>query len=421
MRNVMNWFSGVVEDRFDPQELGRVRVRIFGLHTDDVSKIPTNTLPWAHVMMPPTSASISGVGLSPTGLVEGSWVVGFFADGENCQDPIVMGSIHGKPTQPNRDRKAFKDTENKFPRWLNDTDVSYVARGKWKQHDSYAARSASVISSIDVGTAPIMSTTVSGASEDARTTWSEPNPRNDIEGNYPYVHVWESESGIIREHDDTPGGSRITEYHPSGTFYEIYPDGKKMTKVVGDNYEIMISNENILIRGNQTITVEGDVRQLVKGNYTLEVSGNYNLKVHGNRNTKITANDSMEINGNYNLNVEQDFITRVGSNTTLSTTVNKTETIGGTSTLSVTGAADNIYLNTLSIFSNGDQNISTNASQQLLSKSGLNFNSQSNWTLKCNADMIIQVSGKQTTTTGGTLDINAGGNYKVTAPKIDLN
>ena len=41
MKNYMNWFTGVVEDRDDPQELGRVRVRIFGLHTDDLSKIRT--------------------------------------------------------------------------------------------------------------------------------------------------------------------------------------------------------------------------------------------------------------------------------------------------------------------------------------------------------------------------------------------
>ena len=30
-----NFYTGVVEDRFDPLNLGRVRVRIYGLHTDD--------------------------------------------------------------------------------------------------------------------------------------------------------------------------------------------------------------------------------------------------------------------------------------------------------------------------------------------------------------------------------------------------
>ena len=30
--NNLNWFVGVVEDRMDPLKLGRVRVRVVGLH-----------------------------------------------------------------------------------------------------------------------------------------------------------------------------------------------------------------------------------------------------------------------------------------------------------------------------------------------------------------------------------------------------
>lgn len=416
----MNWFTGVVEDRHDPDELGRVRVRIFGLHTDDISKIPTNTLPWAHVIMPPTSASVSGVGYTPTGLVEGSWVVGFFADGDNCQDPIIMGSIHGYPTQSNSERLAFKDFDDKFPRWLNDSDVTPAARSGWKNHSSYVTRYGSIVSGVDTATKPTMSTTVAGAKEDKRTTWTEPEPRNGVEGNYPYVHVYESESGIVREYDDTPGGTRISEFHPSGTFYEIYSDGKKVTKVVGDNFEIIVSNDNILVRGNQSVTIEGDAKHLVKGDYTMEVSGDYNLKVHGSRNTKITGNDSMEINGNYNLNIQESYFSRIAVNQTLMIGVNKSESIGGTSSLNVTGAADCVYLDTLSIFSSGDQSISTNASQQLMSKSGLNFQSQSDWKLTCNANISINGSGAITSKSGGAYSVNAVGAFGVTAPSIDF-
>ena len=34
-RNGFIWFTGVVEDRIDPQYLGRVRVRAIGYHTQD--------------------------------------------------------------------------------------------------------------------------------------------------------------------------------------------------------------------------------------------------------------------------------------------------------------------------------------------------------------------------------------------------
>ena len=46
------WFTGVVEDRNDPEYLGRVRVRCVGYHTDSITELPTAELPWAHVMHP---------------------------------------------------------------------------------------------------------------------------------------------------------------------------------------------------------------------------------------------------------------------------------------------------------------------------------------------------------------------------------
>ena len=88
------WF-GVVEDRMDPLELGRCRVRILGFHPENRNKFPTEKLPWAQVIHPSGSASLSGKGTSPIGLVEGSWVVGFFVDGPSAQIPIVIGSISG--------------------------------------------------------------------------------------------------------------------------------------------------------------------------------------------------------------------------------------------------------------------------------------------------------------------------------------
>ena len=92
------WFVGVVEDRQDPQRVGRVRVRCLGYHTPDNVQLPTADLPWAHPMNPITSATVSGVGQTPLGVVEGTWVVGFFQDGEDAQQPIIMGTLPGVPS-----------------------------------------------------------------------------------------------------------------------------------------------------------------------------------------------------------------------------------------------------------------------------------------------------------------------------------
>ena len=97
----MVWFIGTVEDRGSGQfsgkkdnlKIGRIKVRIKGLHTENKSDLQTAELPWCQVLMPTTSASISGVGHSPTGIVENSKVIGFFLDGHAHQQPVVFGVL----------------------------------------------------------------------------------------------------------------------------------------------------------------------------------------------------------------------------------------------------------------------------------------------------------------------------------------
>lgn len=91
------WWIGVVEDRNDPEKLGRCRVRILGYHIDNKETLPTTGLPWAMPMQPITSAALSGKGSSPVGPLEGTWVMGFFVDGADKQQPMMLGTIGGMP------------------------------------------------------------------------------------------------------------------------------------------------------------------------------------------------------------------------------------------------------------------------------------------------------------------------------------
>lgn len=90
------FYTGCVENRLDPLMLGRCQVRIVGLHTHDKVELPTKDLPWAHPMGPITSASMNGIGWSPTGIVQGTWVIIIFLD-EYKQQPIMIGTIGGIP------------------------------------------------------------------------------------------------------------------------------------------------------------------------------------------------------------------------------------------------------------------------------------------------------------------------------------
>ena len=109
------WWHGVVEDRKDPLFLGRCRVRILGWHTENKAELPTDMLPWAQVLMPITSASQTGVGQAPVGPVAGTWVMGFYRDGELAQEPVMIGTLPGIPERFAKQNTGFYDSRLDTP------------------------------------------------------------------------------------------------------------------------------------------------------------------------------------------------------------------------------------------------------------------------------------------------------------------
>ena len=79
---------GVVEDRKDFAGTGRLKVRIVGIHPQDVSQVPTSSLPDAQ-----TERSVATAHLF-SGPREGDWVTGYFINGDR-QHPIVTGVTNG--------------------------------------------------------------------------------------------------------------------------------------------------------------------------------------------------------------------------------------------------------------------------------------------------------------------------------------
>ena len=87
------WWMGIVEDRHDPLQIGRVRVRIQGWHSDSKVDIPTEALPWAQIANAPSG------GKTTSGPKVGEWVIGQFLDGDNAQHPLVTGVLTGINTK----------------------------------------------------------------------------------------------------------------------------------------------------------------------------------------------------------------------------------------------------------------------------------------------------------------------------------
>ena len=333
------WWQGIVEDRYDPDKLGRYKVRIFGYHTNDKTRMPTEDLPWAIPMQPVTSAAISGVGTSANGLVEGSAVIGFFADGPDGQIPILMGSwgcmsflpedANGEVVGFDRSKSGFYDPSGTYPRQkeidaeigsetfgqkidvgkniLKEPDSSRLARGaeSSEQHFSLQVKRDTLVTGIGKAFAPKMTiydlpeTSITHPNTDATPApkytqefWNEPDPQGAkvSVSQYPHNKVTETESGHIFEVDDTPDAGRIHQMHNSGTYEEIQPDGTRAVKIVSDDYEIIIGGKNLLIKGDFNITVEGDYNLNVLGNKYEDIQGHSFESVRGSKVTKVQGN-----------------------------------------------------------------------------------------------------------------------------------
>lgn len=348
------WFTGVVEDVQDPMQMGRVRVRCFGYHTDDKNLIPTESLPWALVMTPITSASISGIGTSATGVLPGSWVIGFFRDGPSAQDPLVMGTVPSQ-TQGGNPMKGFNDPEGTNPRTPGDIDTPKEARAAYEFASSYIKRKSLRQENIETAVpADIESVAVSEpASYYKRKTWSNQIVEDVVNPVYPFNHATHTDSGHVFEVDDTPGHERIFQMHKAGTYSEIDSEGNKTTTIVGDNYTVIIKDDNVYVKGSVNLTVDGDLRTLVKGNYHLEVEGNKTENIKGSRQSKVGASDQTEIWQEDIINVKSNRKERIGGELNTIVDGKHKEMIGSNSDIIVKGDDSHLVMGTRTDFTSG--------------------------------------------------------------------
>ncbi len=71
----------------------RYKVRIMGYHTAAPSQLSDDDLPWATVMYPVTAGGGSRGSSQSANLTQGLFVFGFFLDGDNAQQPVIMGCM----------------------------------------------------------------------------------------------------------------------------------------------------------------------------------------------------------------------------------------------------------------------------------------------------------------------------------------
>jgi hypothetical protein len=334
-------------------------------------------------MNPITSATVSGIGNTPLGVVEGTWVIGFFTDGPSAQQPVIIGTLPGVPKNlPTKDdTKGFQDyISGSFPKYT-ETDVNRLAVNE-KDEDGNETNPHSTLTQrratreLAIGTAQIDGVVDGVAPFDGDLDtenggkWDQPEiPYN---ATYPNNHVYESEGGHLKEFDDTKDNERINERHTSGTGYEIGPDGTKVTKVVKDNYNIITNDEYCHIQGTSRATIDKGLRVRVnsKGesgnNYNIEVGqgSSLNIEVNGG-NINLTTLGTGQDAGDININASRDLNMQISRNMNIGVigTITETSNIKTQSTTeALTENSGTHTINTGKNTINGGSEVDVNAS-----------------------------------------------------------
>lgn len=212
-------------------------------------------------------------------------------------------------------RPEFPQSRYPLAPFLKEPTTSRLARGEagdGKIEETIVAEKKANVKSF--GTASHESSGVESDTANEAEPFQE--PRTPYDAVYPFNHVDEYESGHVIERDDTPGKERLHEYHRSGTFREIHPDGKLVYKVIGSSHHIVEkeytlgAQENIHMTSNQNVRLKsGGVTNLTSGsdmNLTVD-GGNLNVFVKsGDVNMKVTENANIKIKGNLKLHVEEE-------------------------------------------------------------------------------------------------------------------
>jgi len=341
---------GVVEDNNDPQMLGRVRVRAFGIHPTDTTKVPTEDLPWAYIV-----SGTYGANYKPPEL--NAWAFGFFLDGKSAQQPMLLGTMLGMPTVA---PGAYGDSNAGFTAMgdgssmdgLYRPDMSRLATGEELHNTSVMVKNA---------TGGLAVTTSDGKN------WE--TPKSAYNAKYPENYVHETKSGHVLELDDTNGNERVNLYHRSGTHIEMNSGGQMIIKSAGSTYAVIEANGFVKIGGDLSLTIEGKSSILVSNDCDLQVDGNLTQRVFGDM--------SLEVSGRYDVNVGEAIRMRGAR-------------------VAIEANADN-----LDLISKNNMNLKSGASTNI--KPGDNLNVTSGATINMGAEGNMLVS------TGGNLHLNDDG------------
>jgi hypothetical protein len=191
--------------------------------------------------------------------------------------------------------------------------------------------------------------------------------------------VYQSEAGHIWEFDDTPGAERICIQHANGTFWEIHPTGDQVCKVFGKDFEIALSDKNLVVGGALNVTCQGDATFLVAGNVTEKIGGNKTTIINGDHITRVGgktlhySKGDINVQSSGNVSVAALVGTVSIAAKTTATVSGQTTNIIGSTKATLSGQAVGMFGETSTTFNNGSASLSLSSGTVTMSGTTVNI------------------------------------------------
>ena len=238
----MNLYECVVEDNKDPDYLGRVRLRVLGVHNPNIEEVKTEELPWSRVLHSLDQGNTFG---TSTNIKIGTWGWCFSLNNTNTEFLFIgtsKGLFNETTQEVNGKAVGFRDPSGVFPKrkGIPDNPLTY---GEKLSPD--ITRDRVQVDSFKEG---------------------DDTAKN---AKYPDNKVYEDYEGNIIEVDGTEGNPRIRIQHSSGARIEMSNKGD-ITIQSSSNGNLWVETPGLFALGaDGNIIFEGDLK--VVGN--IEVVG----------------------------------------------------------------------------------------------------------------------------------------------------
>jgi hypothetical protein len=132
------------------------------------------------------------------------------------------------------------------------------------------------------------------------STWT--TSANTQVGSYPYINLTQTEAGHMDMKDDTPGNESMRRQHgTTGTYQHWYSNGDSDAVIKGNNFTVIVKDNNVSIRGVCNIEVYQDCKLTVHGDMISEIDGSLKASVGGKSHIHTAGNVDLTSDGDINI------------------------------------------------------------------------------------------------------------------------